>query len=103
MRTKIVAILCSCLCAASGCRSRGAVDKLLFVEGELESVHGECLASAEKTTFRFPGRRIREHFKLDYTAGPSDTWFEIEIHCQDGASYKRRFDELRSHIVIGRL
>jgi len=80
------------LSATSGCLGLATSDALVLIEGNLNPEHGQCSASVAKTTYRYADRQIKGQFKLDYTAGPPDTWFEVEIHCADGASFKRRFE-----------
>jgi hypothetical protein len=86
-----------------GCVASGTADALVLIEGRLDKTHRQCSASVGKTTFQYSDRTIEGPFKLDYTAGPSDNWFEIKIHCADGASFKRRFDKLATHLEMGNL
>jgi hypothetical protein len=92
------------LIATSGCVALATSDALVLIEGNLNAEHGQCLASVRKTTYNYADREIKGQFKIDYTAGLSDTWFEVEIRCADGSSFKRRFDRLgNNHLEMGTL
>jgi len=89
--------------AIQGCVALATSDALVLVEGNLSIEHGQCAARVSKTTFKYADRQIKGPFKLDYTAGPADTWFEVEIRCDDGASFKRKFARVEPHLDMGNL
>lgn len=91
------AVMFVALMAITGCVVLGTSDALVLVEGNISSEHGQCSASVEKASFKYPDRLISGRFKLDYTAGLSDSWFEVEIRCVDGSLFKRRFDHRKNY------
>ena len=92
------------IATTSGCLGLATSDALVLIEGNLNPEHGQCSATVTKTTYNYAERTIKGRFKLDYTAGPPDTWFEVDVRCADGSSFKRRFERHgNNHLDMGTL